>query len=98
MIRHICLMKLLDEAEGHSKEENFAQIKAGMEAIVGKVDGLLATTVQYGFHPKFDVCVTVDCTDRAAYAAYGAAPEHQAMRTFIHKVVEENRPAFDCEM
>lgn len=98
MIRHICLMKLLDEAEGRRKEENFALIKEGMESIVGKVDGLIATTVQYGFHPKFDVCVTVDCVDKKAYAAYGAAPEHQAMRTFIHKVVEDNRPAFDCEM
>lgn len=98
MIRHICLMKLLDEAEGRSKEENFQLIKEGMESIVGKVEGLEATTVQYGFHPKFDVCVTVDCKDMESYQRYGAAPEHQKMRTFIHKVVEDNRPAFDCEL
>ena len=73
-------------------------IKDGMESIVGKVDGLISITVQRGFHPKFDVCITVDCADMDSYRAFGASPEHQAMRPVIHAVVEDNRPAFDCEM
>ena len=98
MIRHICLMKLLESADGRGKDENFAMIKEGMESLVGMIDGLLSTTVLRGFHPRFDVCVTVECRDRESYAAYGAAPGHQKMRTFIHRVVEDDRPAFDCEL
>ena len=98
MIRHITLMKLLEEAEGRGKDENFRMIKEGMESIVDKVDGLLSVTVQRGFHPKFDVCITIDCADMPSYRAFGACAEHQAMRPLIHAVVEDNRPAFDCEM
>lgn len=96
MIRHITLMKLKDFAEGHDAQYNFQQIKTGMEALVGQIDGLTASTAQLGFSSKFDVCVTTDFEDEAAQQRYGAHPAHQAMREYIHKVVEDNRPAFDC--
>lgn len=96
MIRHITLMKLLDFAEGHDAQYNAQQIKSGMEALLGQIEGLVTSTVDIGFSPKFDVCVTTEFVDEAAQKVYSVHPAHQAMREYIHKVVEDNRPAFDC--
>ncbi len=96
MIRHITLMKLKDQADGHDAKHNFEQIKTGMEALVGQIEGLVASTAQLGFSTKYDVCVTTDFVDEEAQRVYSAHPAHQAMRTYIHTVVEDNRPAFDC--
>ena len=95
MIRHIVLMKLKDVPEA---ERNGQLIKEGLERLVPLVPGMLATHVWLGFSANYNVCVTSDFESRQAFAAYGPHPEHQRMREFIHKVVENSRPAFDCEL
>lgn len=37
MIRHIVFWNLKEEAEGHTKEQNAAIIREGLEDLVGKV-------------------------------------------------------------
>ena len=95
MIRHIVLMKL---REGASSERNGQLIKEGLKGLVGVVNGLVATEVLLGFSKNYDVCVISDFDSHESVAAYGPHPDHQKMREFIHKVVEDNRPAFDCEI
>ena len=41
MVRHIVMWKLKDQTEDGSKAENAAAIKAGLEGLVRKIDGLL---------------------------------------------------------
>ena len=96
MIRHITLMKLKDFADGHDAQYNGQQIKIGMEALMGQIAGLVSSTVQIGFSKNFDVCVTTEFENEEAQQIYTVHPAHQAMRTYIHTVVEDNRPAFDC--
>lgn len=98
MIRHIVLMKLLNEAEGHDKQYNGQRIKAGMEALPAQIEGMISSTVLLGNADRFDVCITNEFVDEEAMNYFGAHPLHQEMRTYIHKVVQDNRPSFVCEL
>lgn len=52
MIRHIVFWNLKEEAEGKTKEQNAAVIREGLEALVGKVDGLLMAEVRQEFQSR----------------------------------------------
>lgn len=98
MIRQVVLMKLKEEAEHATSEHNGRLIQEGMKRLEGVIEGLDSVQVWLGleFDRKYNVCIVNDFVSREAMEAYGAHPDHQEMRTFIHKVVEDDRPAFNC--
>lgn len=98
MIRHIVMWNLKPEAEGKSKEENARIIKAGLEGLAGKIDGLVKAEVGINFAPGgMDLCLYSELTDREALAVYQDHPLHMEVKKFVHKVIE-SRVVCDSEL
>jgi len=49
MFKHIVLWKLKENAEGKSRLENANRIKEGLEALKGKIPGMLRIEVGFDF-------------------------------------------------
>jgi len=86
MVKHIVFWNLLDEAEGRTKKENAMLIKAGLERLVGIVDGLLSMHVGEGFGEGWDLCLVSDFVSKEALEAYQTHPEHMKVRELVKKV------------
>ena len=90
MVKHIVLWKREEVAEGSSRDDNAARIKESLEALVGKIDGLLKLEVSRTFNPKgFDLALYSEFATREALAVYEQHPEHLKAREFIRKVITE---------
>ena len=90
MIVHIVMWNLKEEAAGHTKGENCAIIKEGLEALVGKIEGLLAAQVGINHNPQgMDLCLYSQFSDQAALDAYQAQPLHQQVKDFVHQVAAQ---------
>ncbi|HIT07464.1 MAG TPA: Dabb family protein [Candidatus Merdivicinus faecavium] len=97
MIRHIVMWKLKDKTEDGAKAENAAAIKAGLEGLVGKIDGLLRAEVMVGMPGGMDLCLYSELTDAAALAVYRDHPLHKEVQALVHRSMTE-RVAFDGEI
>ena len=79
MIKHIVMWKLKDKADA-------AAIKDKLEALAGKIPGLLNIEVGIDFlasAQSADVVLYSELESRAALEAYQAHPEHQAIVPMI---------------
>ena len=98
MVRHNVMWNLKDEALGHTKWENAAEMKKKLEALVGKVEGLLSAEVSFNFTDGgHDVCLVATHTDKAALAHYQGHPAHLEVKKFVHAVIE-SRVCHDAEI
>ncbi len=98
MIRHIVFWKLKDEAEGNDKVTNAEIIKTKLEALNGKIEGLLKAEVCQNFNPNgYDVCLYSELSSRGALDFYQNHPLHEECKDFIGKVVTD-RAVTDCEI
>lgn len=89
MVVHIVLWRLKDEALGGTKAQNAAIIKERLEALVGKIDGLLKLMVNPGFNPNgMDLCLYSEFTDKAALDVYQVNELHCEVKEFVHAVAE----------
>ena len=89
MIKHIVMWRLLDRAQGNSKSANAELMKARLEALEGRIPGLLKAEVGLDFSAtevSADVVLYSEFEDRAALAAYQTHPEHEAVKAFIGEV------------
>lgn len=86
MIKHIVTWKLKDSAHGNDKATNAKLIKAMLESLNGKVEGMMILEV------GIDDSATDESHDIALYSVfdgqqsldtYQAHPEHLAMKPFI---------------
>jgi quinol monooxygenase YgiN len=94
MIKHIVAWKLKDHAAGNDKHTNAARLKQGLEALRGKIPGLLTIEVGLNFNPAedaSDVVLYSEFTDRAALDAYLNHPDHLALVPFAREVRLERR-------
>jgi hypothetical protein len=92
MIKHVVFWKLKDQAEGATKAENAALIKRKLEALRGRIPGLL--TIEVGLDVErspaaWDVVLYSEFTDQAALDGYQKHPEHAAVAAFIGAVRSE---------
>ena len=79
MVKHIILWTLKSELSESEKESVKAGIKEGLEALVGKVPGLLEVTVHIdGRLASSNADVMLDCTleSEEALKAYAVHPAH----------------------
>ena len=92
MLKHIVFWKFLDEAEGHTKQENMDIVKDGLMSLVGKVPSLISAEVgQDVLHSgmSFDMCLICTFNDLDGMLAYRDHPEHVKVASYIAKAKYE---------
>ena len=99
MIKHIVMWKLKDEAHGNDKATNAKLIKEKLEALNGKIDGLLKLEVGIDFlgGGNFDVVLYSELSKKEDLDVYQNHPLHQASLPFIREAVMD-RKAVDYEI
>ena len=100
MLKHIVLWRLLDEADGRTKADNAARIKAALEALDGRIPGLLKIEVGVDLSDDPDtahVALYSEFADRAALHAYHDHPLHQAIIPLV-KACRCERRVLDYEV
>lgn len=100
MIKHIVMWTLKVEALGRNKAENAAEMKVMLEALEGKITGLLHIEVGidvFSATPGCDVILYSELASREALAAYQVHPEHQKCVAFVREVAA-SRSAVDYEI
>jgi quinol monooxygenase YgiN len=86
---HIVMWTLKEQAAGAGRASNAARMKALLESMRGKVDGLLRLEVglaSAGLEANRDVVLLSEFTDAAALAAYQNHPGHLAMKPWIGEI------------
>ncbi len=89
MIKHIVLWKLKDHAEGATKQENAQRVKQKLEAMNGRIPGMLKLEVGIDFSAtgaSYDVVLYSEFDSRASLDAYQKHPLHEAVAPFIGAV------------
>ncbi len=90
MVTHIVLWNLKEEAEGAGKEQNAAIMKERLEALVGKIPGLISLTVGRNVMPTgYDLCLLGRYEDIDALKLYRDHPLHKEVQQFVHKVITD---------
>jgi hypothetical protein len=94
MVTHIVMWRLKESAHGNDKTTNARLIREQLEALRGRIPGLLRLEVGLDFSAtpnSADVVLATDFETREALAAYQAHPEHQAVVAFVSEAVTERR-------
>ena len=79
MVKHIVMWKVADHEVHGSKAEIQEKIKAGLESLKGKIDGLLDIEVGINFNKSvaaYDVVLYSTFTNKDALEEYQKHPEH----------------------
>ncbi|MDX8405522.1 MAG: Dabb family protein [Mariprofundus sp.] len=90
MVKHIVMWTLRDRADA-------APVKVALEALAGKIPGLLHIEVGIDFlhsEQSADLVLVADLVDRAALDAYQQHPEHQAIVPMV-KAAATSRTVID---
>jgi hypothetical protein len=91
---------LKDEAEGGSAQENAAKMKAMLEALEGRIEGLKHIEVSHAIVAADPECHVILCSEHVDVDAlnhYQGHPEHQACVAFVKKVAA-GRKVVDYEV
>lgn len=86
MIKHIIVWRLKPEAHGNSAAVNARLIKDKLEALRGRIPGMLAIEVGVDISrgaESGDLVLYSEFEDTDALEAYKAHPEHKAVFPFI---------------
>ena len=89
MVKHIVCFKLKDHAEGATRAENARMLKGRVEAMRGKIPGMVELEVGLNFEPSdaaYDLVLYSVFESRAALAAYQVHPEHLAVVQILRRV------------
>lgn len=99
MIKHIVMWKLKEESQGNDKATNAKLIKEKLEALNGKIDGLLKLEIGIDFmgEGNFDVVLYSELSKKEDLDTYQNHPLHQALLPFIREAVTD-RKAVDFEI
>lgn len=91
MVKHIVLFKLKTAADGKSREENLPDLRARLEALPGRIPGILKFEVGININPSshaFDLALYSEFPDELALVEYQRHPAHQEVVTFVNQVCE----------
>lgn len=99
MIKHIVMWKLKDTAHGNDKTTNAQLVKEKLEALEGKIEGLVSIEAGVDVLGKgnYDIVLNSVVKDMEALDFYQNHPLHQAILPFIREAVEM-RCAVDYEV
>ena len=93
MVKHIVFWKMKD-MPAQQREQALGEIKAGFEALLGVIPGLLRIEVGIDFlrsAESADFSLYCEFESRAALDVYQAHPAHQAMIPLVRDVRIERR-------
>ena len=98
MVKHIIIWKLKDEIENKTLRKT--EIKAALEGLVGKIDGLLEMHIlTEGFSTSAgDLMMDSTFRDSEALAEYQKSPLHQSIANEIVRPSVQARLSFDYEV
>lgn len=90
MVKHIILWKLREELSAEEKTAAKAEAKRRLEALNGKIDGLLSLRVETeGLSTSSaDMALNSEFSTEAALAGYQVHPLHVEAAGFVRSVVE----------
>ncbi|MGD8401795.1 MAG: Dabb family protein [Bacillota bacterium] len=94
MIKHIVMWQLKEEAHGNPKAANARIIKEKLEALNGRIPGLLKLEVGINCVPEpggSDVVLYSEFATRQDLDNYQSHPEHLAAASFVRAVNVERR-------
>ena len=99
MVKHIILWQLKDEFSAEEKAKIKAEIKVGLEALVGKIPGLLDVKVQIEGLASSNADLMLDSSfeDEAALKVYATHPEHVAVADSKVRPYTKTRVCLDFE-
>ena len=100
MIKHIVMWKFREEAEGKSKEENIALVKAGLESLKGVIPQI-TDDFEVGVNftetdTAFDAVLVSSFKSREDLLAYRNDPRHKKEAAY-NKKVRSDRVVVDYE-
>ncbi len=94
MVKHIVIWRLKDQAHGNDKRQNAVLIKQRLEALRGRIPGLLSLEVGFDIgntSNSGDLVLYSEFESMAALAGYQEHPLHQAVVEFIQEARSERR-------
>ena len=99
MVKHIIIWKLKDEYSDSQKIEYMEKIKKDLEALSGKIPGLVEIKVQTTSLPSSSGDLMLDTTflSEEALKDYQKNPDHLSVATFVRSVVG-SRLSLDYEI
>lgn len=99
MVKHIIIWKLKDEYSDSQKNEYMEKIKKDLEALSGKIPGLVEIKVQTTSLPSSSGDLMLDTTflSEEALKDYQKNPDHLSVATFVRSVVG-SRLSLDYEI
>jgi hypothetical protein len=100
MIKHIVMWRLKEHAEGNDKAVNARLVKEKLEALRGRIPGMLKVEVGIDFSAtdaSADVVLYSEFESREALDGYQAHPEHEALKPFV-SAVRVSRQLVDYEI
>ena len=100
MIKHVILWNLKDEYTPEQKAEIMEGMKTNLEALAGKVPGLVDIKVYYGGLPSSNADVMLDSTLESADAlkAYAVHPDHVHVADTYVRPYTATRSCLDFEI
>ena len=94
MIKHIVVWRLKDQANGNSSQENAVQIKEKLEALNGRIDGMIRLEIGIDFsrtEESADIVLYSEFESKEALENYQTHPEHRAVMPFVMEARSERR-------
>ncbi|MFQ5587856.1 MAG: Dabb family protein [Nitrospiria bacterium] len=91
MVKHIVMWRLHDEALGKTCAQNANLLKQKLEALSGKIPGLLKIEVGFDDRAGADIVLYSELESREALEAYRTHPEHQAVIPLVKSVTADRR-------
>ena len=100
MVKHMILWQFAEHLNEEEKDMHGKRIKEGLEALYGRIDGLLDIHVYLNSMPSSNYDILLECTmkDKDALQYYAAHPEHVQVKDSIIVPVTRNRVCFDYEL
>lgn len=99
MVKHVILWKLKDEITGEAKEKVLREMKENLEALVGKVPGLVSLEIvtQPLTSSNADVMLDSVLESEGALKGYQSHPDHVAVANTYVRSFTEVRLCMDYE-
>ena len=100
MVKHVILWNLKDELGAEEKESIKKEIKEGLEALKGKIPGLLEIKVNICplASSNCDVMLDSSFEDEASLKGYAVHPEHVAVADGKVRPYTKSRVCMDYEV
>jgi len=99
MVKHIIIWNFKSELTENERVEAALKIKAGLEGLLGQIEGLSEIKVYTNPFDSSNGDIMLDSTfvDSDALSAYQTNPKHIEVATYVRSVVGE-RKCFDYEV